>query len=329
MLFFWSIIYLLGIAYADPSCYAVSLEAGGTHGAFEAGSLWQLANTPTVNSAYNVVIGISTGSLNAGGVAQFAQGNEKAMGDFVVNTWLTLNGSQSTFVEWPGGLLEGILFQRGLLDNKPLANTLHKRYTYGINRNITIGSTDLDTGLFAQFNESLGSQGVLTAITCSACPAFFFPPTNYLGATWIDGGTVILLDSYAAVDRCLDVVAEQSQVTVDIIFTGPYYALPAETKMTTIDVYKRIAEIAYYDAKMKNYYSAMTAWPDVNFRYAIFPSVQMPGGFIEPLNFNQTILEWEVQLGKNDTANIIQKGVSGRTVLTQMYEENKKNIIYP
>ncbi|CAG9329564.1 unnamed protein product [Blepharisma stoltei] len=322
------LISFLSLAYADPHCYAVSLEGGGSYGAFEAGSLWQIAYTAPVNISWDVVTGVSTGALNAGGVAQFKPGNEKAMADFLVNTWLTLNGSSSVYVEWEGGLLEGILFQRGLYNTKPLVNTLHQKYIYGVNRNVTVGSTNLDTGIYGQFNESLGLEGLLTAITCSACPPWYFPPVNFQGSTWVDGGVMINQDVFAAVERCLDVVPSQSQITVDLIFDCMPYTLPPETNMTTLDVLKRVHDINGYDGQMWFYYNAMAAWPDVNYRYVVFPSVNMPGGIV-PLDFNQTNLEWEVQLGKNDTEKVISEGIDGRTILTQRYMENRQKIIYP
>jgi len=84
------------------------------------------------------------------------------------------------------------------------------KYTMPVSRNITIGSTNLDTGLFGTFNESLGRTDLLTAISCSACPPWYFPPTNFAGTTWVDGGCVINLDVFAAVERCLLVTPIQS-----------------------------------------------------------------------------------------------------------------------
>mmetsp|Transcript_6321 Transcript_6321/g.6204 ORF Transcript_6321/g.6204 Transcript_6321/m.6204 type:complete len:173 (+) Transcript_6321:254-772(+) len=172
------------------------------------------------------------------------------MADFLVNTWLTLNGSSSVYVEWDGGLLEGLLFQRGLYNTKPLVNTLHQKYIYGVNRNVTVGSTNLDTGIYGQFNESLGLEGLLTAITCSACPPWYFPPVNFQGSTWVDGGVMINQDVFAAVERCLDVVPDQSQITVDLIFDCMPYTLPPETNMTTLDVLKRVHDVSGYDGQM-------------------------------------------------------------------------------
>jgi len=251
------------------------------------------------------------------------------MSDFLINTWLTLNGSSSVFVEWDGGLVEGLLFQRGVYDNKPLVKTLNSKFIYGVHRNITIGSTNLDTGLFGQFNETLGPQGLLTAITCSACPPWYFPPTNFLGSTWVDGGVVINLDVFAAVNRCLDVVSDQSQIVVDLIYDSTNYTIPAETNMTTFDVFRRVKEVKDYDGQMWFYYNAITAWPKVNYRYIIFPSQAMPGGPGVPLDFNQTVLVNEVALGKSDTLNVLNSKVDGKTILMQRYHENKSKIIYP
>jgi len=39
MVSIWLLISLIGVTYASPMCYAVSIEGGGSHGAFEAGAL--------------------------------------------------------------------------------------------------------------------------------------------------------------------------------------------------------------------------------------------------------------------------------------------------
>jgi len=250
------------------------------------------------------------------------------MADFLVTTWLTLNGSSSIFVEWEGGLVDGLLFQRGAFDNQPLINTLNKDYTLPISRNITIGSTNLDTGLFGDFNESLGRTDLLTAISCSACPPWYFPPTNFMGTTWVDGGCVINLDVFAAVERCLLVVPTQAQITVDMIFDSQVSTMPQETNMTTLFVIQRAYEIHNYDSQMWFYYNVMAAYPTVNIRYVVFPSAFMPGGPV-PLDFNQTLMISEVQLGKNDTAAVLKGTKTGRQILSDRFEENRQRIIYP
>lgn len=271
--------------------------------------------------------GISTGALNAGGVAQFAIGNEKAMADFLITTWTTMNGTSSTFVPWEGGIVEGIFFQRGIYNNKPLFNTLNQKLIYGINRNITIGSTNLDTGIFSDFSEDIGPAGLLTAIGCSACPPWYFPPTNWQGSTWVDGGCTINLDVFAAVNRCLEVVSEESQITVDQIYDSEIAPLPAETNMTTLYVFARVKEIRNYDSNVWFQFNVLNAFPKVNYRYTIIPSGYMPGGYV-PLDFNQTALLQEIELGKSDVQKILASGQSGKDVIMGRYQRMKESIIY-
>lgn len=96
------LIFVLKICHIKGSdkCYALSLEGGGSHGAYEAGVIWELVNSlDPSETRYNVVSGISTGALNAAGVALFPIGQEKEMADFVVNTWMSLNSTKDIYTD--------------------------------------------------------------------------------------------------------------------------------------------------------------------------------------------------------------------------------------
>jgi len=63
-------------------CNALAMSGGGTYGAYEAGALWGMfyTNDTTENRKkfeYQVVTGISAGSINTGGLALFAVGDEE------------------------------------------------------------------------------------------------------------------------------------------------------------------------------------------------------------------------------------------------------------
>lgn len=47
---------------------------------------------------------------------------------------------------------------------------------------------------------------------------------------------------------------------------------------------------------MRFAYTAMQAYPQVNFRFTIIPSTNRRGGMV-PLDFNRTVLESEITLG--------------------------------
>lgn len=319
---------VLVVQASSQMCRTISLEGGGSHGAYEAGALWALANlSHPEDVAYNVVTGISAGALNAFGVCQFAMGDEIAMSEYLVNLWLNLNGSSSVFQDWEGGLVDGLLFQKGIYNTAPLIETLRKDFIHGIQRNITVGSTNLDTGMFATFNESVGNS-ILNAVVCSASPPFFFPPQQFEGYTWSDGGCIINLDVFSSIERCLDVTPNEANIIVDLVFDGQTGTLPVETKFKTLDVLGRTFAIRSYDSSIWYTYNAMIAYPKVNFRYIIHASEPMPGGIV-PLNFTKSVLEREIQMGINDTTALLKNPVDGRSIIQELFNTVKSNIIYP
>ena len=73
---------LLSSVYAgDVKCRALALSGGGTNGAWEAGVIWGLQNYGNPEDyAWNVVTGVSAGSMGAAGMAAFGldEGREAA-----------------------------------------------------------------------------------------------------------------------------------------------------------------------------------------------------------------------------------------------------------
>ena len=72
----------------------------------------------------------------------------------------------------------------------------------------------------------------------------------------------------------------------------------------------------------------MNAFPDVHYRYIIVPSKPMGGGTV-PLNFTPSNIEFEIQLGYNDTISYLNNDLSGRTIIQELFEKNQAKIIYP
>lgn len=313
------VVFLIQLA-SSQVCRTISLEGGGSLGAYEAGVIWGLVNISKPEDVmWNVVSGISAGSLNSLGVLQFPMGQEVAMSNNLINLWLSINGSSSAFVEWPGGYIQGLLFERGLLNTDPFVETLRADFKYGVNRNVTIGSTNLDTGMFGNFNESVGGA-ILDAVLCSSSPPFFFPPRIFEGYTWADGGCIINQDVFSGIERCLQ-ITDEGNIIVDMIFDYGGQPLPAETSFKTIEVYSRIRQIMSYDKTTWWGYNAAIAYPNAKFRYTIYPSEPMPGGLL-PLNFTKANLEFEIQLGINDTKKFAGMEVNSRNIIEDLYREN-------
>ena len=316
----WSLLLsLFTVARADQFCRALALEGGGSRGAYQVGALTGLVeNMPPQELEWNIVTGISTGALNAGGVSLFPMGQEAEMVKFMQDLWLSLNGTGSVYKNWNLlGPAYGIVFKPGMYTTDPLRETLQGVMKHGPLRNVTVGASNLDTGLFGNFNESLGTN-ILEAVMCSAAPPLYFPPQSFLGASWADGGCILNLDVFSAVERCMDVVSDESLVIVDMIFcSGAHLAPLGKTKdLKVTDVLSRVSAIKDYDNGMWFAYNAMLAYPAVNFRFTIVPSAAMPGGPV-PLDFDKQNIVDELALGLKDAQSVIKNGLDPRQEAAQ------------
>ena len=325
----WGILTILsfaGIAHSEK-CRAISLEGGGSHGAYEAGAIWQLVNSlPSEEVAWNVVTGVSTGALNSGGVAQYAMGEEKAMANLLIDVWTSIT-QEKVYVNWkPGGIVQGLLSEYGLYDTTPLKETVNSLFNRGIHRNISVGATNMNTGEFVDFSEDLGSD-ILEGIICSASPPFFFPHQQFLGTTFADGGCVINLDVFKAVERCLDVVGQEKDIIVDMIFDSYPGTLSQSEDLTTLEVLYRIWKIQRYDSSLWYYNNAILAYPEVYFRFVVIPTKKMPGGIV-PLNFDPQVLETEIEEGKQDVQNLLNSNSDARQTIAKLFKENQAKIAY-
>lgn len=312
---------------AGPTCRSLSLEGGGSHGAYEAGVISALASlTNPGDIAWNAVSGISVGAINVGALIQFPTGQETQAASYLVNLWKSLNSSSDIYKEWEGGLAAGLLFHSGVYSTEPLQKLLRTDLTKPPARNFTVGATNLDTGLFSTFDETVGN-GVIDAIMCSAAPPFAFPPHQFEGYTWADGACVMNLDVASGIERCLQITEEENIIT-DLIFDSPYAGLANETSFKTRDVLTRMYHILSYDSSIWFTYNAQRAFPKVFFRYIIHPSGPLPGGNI-PLNFTPAVIDYEIQLGINDTTNYLKSSKPGRVIIEELYSSLKSQTIYP
>ena len=65
---------------SSKKCQAVAFSGGGSHGAYETGVLWSFVKEGNPKDfEYDVVTGVSAGSINALGVSIFEKGDELNM----------------------------------------------------------------------------------------------------------------------------------------------------------------------------------------------------------------------------------------------------------
>lgn len=148
---------MAGTTHAKDTCRAIVFSGGGNNGAWEVGVLYgMLANGNAADFEFDVVTGVSAGSINAGGMAGWAVGQEMEAAQWLSDTWNGMSNSD-VWVDWSLGKVSGALLMGGMLDDAPLLNTLQRlidEFPEGYKRRITLAAVDVDTGDFTEFDQT-------------------------------------------------------------------------------------------------------------------------------------------------------------------------------
>jgi predicted acylesterase/phospholipase RssA len=79
----------LGVASAADVCRALAMSGGGSKGAFEAGALYGLYHAKDAGQDfdYDVITGVSAGSINTGAMSVFPKEDTEHMLQVISDTW--------------------------------------------------------------------------------------------------------------------------------------------------------------------------------------------------------------------------------------------------
>ena len=101
-------------------CRALVMSGGGSNGAWEAGVLWGFINYGTPSDfTYDVVSGVSAGSMNTAAFAGYAIGDEASYVQYLSDKYLNLK-TEDIYVDWRFGKVQGLTRKDGAVDNSPL-----------------------------------------------------------------------------------------------------------------------------------------------------------------------------------------------------------------
>ena len=108
-------------AASKDTCRALVLSGGGSNGAWEAGVIYGFANYGNPSDfEWDVISGVSAGSINALAISVQPIGQEKSMSEWLSNLWRNLKSSD-VFSDWGlGGKARGLAMEGGVLNNAPL-----------------------------------------------------------------------------------------------------------------------------------------------------------------------------------------------------------------
>jgi len=181
------------------------MSGGGDRGAYEASVFIELANLlPIEDISYDVITGVSAGSMNACGLGLFAPEDTTNASEFVFGIWNSIS-IPNVFKLWPGGIFEGLFKKSGVVDTSPLINFIREQ-TAGltVKRKVTFAACDTENMDYVtnDFNvsDTLPEEYLLSAVASSSIP-FLFPTQKLGGKVLMDGGTLWNVDIPSAIRR--------------------------------------------------------------------------------------------------------------------------------
>lgn len=174
-------IFLSFITLAK-SLNQLSFSGGGSFGAVEIGILKRIIELE--NKSYDLYTGISAGALNAGFLSYYS------------NIIVGLKSAEILYSTIRNRMIYDLLPNTGisLLNTQPLYNTITTIIDKMPNQPVVhtlIGATNLYSGELDiyRFEDESDSNKVLLLMSSSAIPGMF-PPINFNGQLYADGGTL-------------------------------------------------------------------------------------------------------------------------------------------
>ena len=299
-------------------CYALVLGGGGTRGAYEAGVFWGLLHGITEDQrplyAYDVVSGVSAGTINGAALSIFEIGDEFNASNVLSDYWQTLTTS-NIYKRWfPFGLVTG-LDKTGMVNTAPLRDFMKTYFDakgHEMKRSVSFLGVDAVTGNALPFNETLSDDDMINAAMTSSAVPFAFPDQQWSfdgrDIVGIDGGAAWGIDIGSAIKRCQEIVDDDSKITVDVVSCNsnqmPSYS--GDEPKHTVDNFIRFMELKNYHDGVSDVAELMAAFPKVNFRHYIEPTQTLPT--MSMMDGTNSTCTWPMQeLGRLDAAHALGK----------------------
>jgi len=267
-----------------------------------------------IETQYDIISGVSVGSLNGGTFSTFKQGEEKQFKEFVMDVWHSVN-FDTVFNFWPGGLKEGLLERNAIVDNTPLMNLVREKMAgRTLERAFIAGTADMNKGSFEWFMyENYGepvSEHMYESIFASSAMPGIFPPIFRDGQVLLDGGIVWKNDANDAIQWCRDQGYDEDQIIVDWIVCDIDDSVPKNeiTKFHSIGLGLRAYSLHNFYAARNDIDRTLHMYPNINFRYIIGPSESLSVKFLVPLDFSREHLDHCISIGEKDAREAFAHG---------------------
>ena len=217
------------------ACNVLTLSGGGVFASFEMGLLSNIFENEHPN--YDVITGVSAGSLNTAYLSSIQSGNEYKHVEEFKNLWINLKDKD---------IYSNVFFLNGisLYDTTPLKNKLNS--IYGDKkpiRPIKVGTTSLKEATTKVFDEvDVAKYGFTDILLSSTAIPILFPPHKFLNDFFVDGGLTSNILLNEGVNFCLDNHPNED-IYVDVIICGMKVPEDDELKYNMKDIVQRLITV--------------------------------------------------------------------------------------
>lgn len=271
-----------------------------------------IQNLPSIETQWEVVSGVSAGTLNGASLAIFAPGEELEYIEFAEALWNRITASD-VFKLWPGGIATGVLgFAPSLLNNAPLRNLINS-VTEGrsFKRRFSIGTCDANNAEYVVYTyppaDKLPADAVETLIASAAIDGVF-PPVIRGERTLVDGGSIWNTNIFSAVEGCREMGYDDKDIIVDyVLCRGETFTERITDDFHSLKHLLNARDISNFYSGMADVERSKVFYPDVKFRYTIAPSEAISEQFI-PLDFSPAHKQRCIDVGVKDALTAIKLG---------------------
>jgi NTE family protein len=191
---------------------ALVLSGGGSKSAWSTGVLQHLLGD--LHIQYDIIVGVSSGAINAAFLGMYPLGNEKSSVDDMSKMWLDLRQDQ-VYKKWkPFGILH-VVHKQSFYDSSPLRNLLKQsidiKKIRSSGKKIIVGTVSLTSGKYTNFDQT--SDNFIDAVIGSSSFPCLFEPIKIEGHWFSDGG----IKSVSPITSAIEMGATH----IDAIVTSP------------------------------------------------------------------------------------------------------------
>lgn len=308
------------LSASNDKCMILALQGGGDRGAYQAGALKGLTNKLSEEDRkWQIVTGISAGTLNGLGFSLFPVGQEKEATDFLEKVWREMDSKDKIYKNWKNlgslGPVYALFAETGFYDTTPIRELL-KSILSGkeIQRDLHIGVNNIETGGYEVYEaKSLSKEELINATLSSSAVPIIFPAIDFKGTLYQDGGVKHGVDIISGINECKKNGFEEKDIIVDVIKCfNKEFKQKDPTKFKAMDSLLRSLEIWNWDKGSREIVDVIRNFPGIKFRYVISPTKELPNATL-PLFFKKEDIEFMLSVGEQDGKDAIIQGNDGST----------------